>query len=122
MRTLAHTVGKPPKKDIAVVLTDWKGRTVYLDKQTWRDHIGRLHFDELLKVETLKENFSQPFEVRENRAAGSENAIYDIKCGHKDFLVVAIKVRKLWGARVISTYYASDIADLPTGKVIWKRP
>lgn len=115
-------MGRPPRKEIAVEFTDWKGRTVYLDKQTWRDHIGRLHFDELLKLETLKANFSKPIEVRENKAAQSENAIYNIQCGLKNFLVVAVKVRKFWGARVISTFYASDSADLPKGKVIWKCP
>ena len=114
-------MGKPPKKDIALELRDWNGRAVYLDKQTWRDHIGRLHFDEMFLIETLKASFSFPLEVRENRAARSENAIYDIKCGNKDFLVVAVKVRKFWEARVISIYYAADASNLPKGKVIWKR-
>jgi hypothetical protein len=81
-----------------------------------------LHLEELFWIETLKANFSQPIEVRENRGAKSENAIYNIKCGPKDYLVVAIKVRKFWGARVISTFYGSDKDRLPQGKVIWKRP
>jgi len=113
-------VGKPPRKKIALTFIDWNGRSVYLDKDTFRDHVGRLHFDELLLTETLKRIFSTPIEVRANRNAKSENAIYEVDCCGKEFMVVAIKVRLLWGARVISTYYCSDRDRLPTGEVMWK--
>jgi hypothetical protein len=113
-------VGKPPRKKIALTLTDWKGRSVYLDKDTFRDHIGRLHIDEALLTETLRSVFSAPIEVRENRNAKSENAIYKVDCCGKEYMVVAIKVRHFWDARVISTYYCSERSRLPQGRVIWK--
>jgi hypothetical protein len=113
-------VGKPPRKKIALALTDWKGRSVYLDKDTVRDHIALFHIEELLLAETLRSMFSTPFEVRENRNARSENAIYRVDCCGKEYMVVAIKVRPVWNARVISTYYCSERSRLPHGRVIWK--
>jgi hypothetical protein len=115
-------VKKPPKNQIAAYFKDWLGRDVYLDKGTARDHVARLHIDALFLMETLKSQFANPLEVRLNALAKTENAVYEIPCGGHGHIVVAIKKRPLWEARLISSYFGCSVERLPKGKVIWKRP
>jgi hypothetical protein len=91
-------VGRPPKSQIAERFIDWHGREVFLDKETLRDHIRLFHVEELLVIQQLKAKFKSPREVRENRSAGTEVAIYDIACNGKAHLVVAIEKRFPWNA------------------------
>ena len=54
---------------------------MFLLKSTLKYHIAAFHYDEVLVVDELKRKLSSPRIVIENRAAGSENAIYDIAVG-----------------------------------------
>jgi hypothetical protein len=115
-------VGKPPKIKIAERFVDWNGQEVHLDRDTIHDHIALFHVEQLLLIQQLKPMFSNPVEVRENRAAKSVVAVYDIPSGTDAFLAVSIKKRFMWKTRLISSIYPCSPPRMPTGKVIWKRP
>jgi hypothetical protein len=115
------TVMRPSKSDIVFSGRDWRGREVVLLKNTLKRHIGYLHFDELLVADTLKSRLSEPLRVIENRAAGSEQAIYDIEVSGHPYLQVNIKYGRTYRGRTVNlivTFYGVDA--FPPGRVIWQ--
>lgn len=95
------------------------GREVLLLKDTLKYHVATFHFEEVLVVEQLKRAFPSPRIVIENRAADSENAIYDIPVGGHQCLLVAIKYRGWPKKRIIVTFHGMSWEDRPRGRVLW---
>ena len=100
-------------------MRDWKGREVLLLKSTLKYHVASFHYDEVLVVDQLKRALHSPRIVIENRAAGSENAIYDIPVGGHPCLLVAIKDRGWMQKRIIVTFHGMKWEDRPKGRVLW---
>jgi hypothetical protein len=112
---------KPPKKDVAAIWRDWKGRDVYLLKQTLREHVTSFHFEESFLLEQLKRIFHEPLYVCWNPGAETENAVYDLPCSGKRWMVVAIRKRQQLSFKsfwIVSTIYAVNEERLP--KQHWK--
>jgi len=121
------------QQDIAFQGKDWKGRDVFCDKNTIKNHVARLHPDAALAVDRVKADLADPHYVVECRGAESENAIYSLTVGDHPWVVVAIKsvwvVRKKLGVpkhvRVVSTFYPCTQDDLKKelskGKLILKK-
>ena len=107
------------KREIAFCVKDWAGRDIYLLKSTIKNHVARFHYDELLIVERLKEAFSNPLVVIENKGAISEQAIYEISVGGHPFLQVNIKDRGWLKKTLIVSFYGVD--EIPKGRELWKR-
>ena len=120
-------------KDIAFQCKDWKGRDVFCDIATVKNHVARLHPEAALAVDRLKACFANPHCVVECRGADSENAIYSLAVGDHPWVLVAIK--SVWVARskiglpkrvrIISTWYSfpedSLQPQMTKGKIIFKK-
>jgi hypothetical protein len=87
-------------------------------RSTLHNHIARFHFEEVLVIEALKREFSNPRVVHENVGAQSEQAVYDIPVGGHPYLQVNTKGRWL-KPRIIVTFYGVD--TMPKGRELWKR-
>jgi hypothetical protein len=109
------------KEPVLFTAKDWNGKDVVLYKSVFQAHIARLHFDAALFTETVKTNLANPIRVIENRAAGSECAIYNIPIGNDPLLVVSIKKGGWFKDRGIATFYGSDESRCPKGKQIWPK-
>jgi len=120
------------QKDIAFQCKDWKGRDVFCDRTTAKNHVARYHIDAALAVDRLKLSLPSPQYVVECRGAESENAIYSLAVGDHPWLLVAIK--PVWVARsklkvakvrIISTWYSFPeemlAKELAKGRIILKR-
>jgi hypothetical protein len=117
---------KPPKKDIAAIWKDWRGRDVYLLKSILRYHVTTYHIEETFVLEQLKAIFHQPVFVARNKNAGSDNAVYDLPCDGKPWMLVAVSYGMPF-VHVCSlrTMYAVNNNELPnpSWKVVFgKRP
>lgn len=88
-------------------------------KSTLRNHVGRFHLDELFVLGSLKKLLANPAVVVENRAAKSEQAIYEIPVGGHPYLQVNIKYRGWLKGCLIVTLYGVDA--IPQGKQLWKQ-
>lgn len=88
-------------------------------KATLKQHVARLHVDEVLIVDTLRRNFATPRVVIENKGARSEQAIYDIPVGGHPCLLVAIKYRGWLRTHLIVTFYGIEETQIPQGRVLW---
>jgi hypothetical protein len=66
----------------------------------------------------MSEIFYRPKYVVWNPGAETENAVYDLPCSGKRWMVVAIRTRRLMPCRIVSTIYAVDESRLPDAK--WK--
>jgi len=107
------------KREIAFRVKDWNGKDVCLLRSTIKNHVARLHYDEVLVIERLKEAFPNPLVVIGNPGAISEQAIYEIAVGGHPYLQVNIKDRGWLKKRLIVTFYGVD--EIPKGRVLWKR-
>jgi len=107
------------KRDVAFSAKDRNGREVFLLKSTIKNHVARFHFDEVLLVDSIKRELSNPIAVIENPGAKSEQAIYDIPSGGHKYLQVNVKRRWLLGKDLIVTFYGVD--EIPKGRNLWKR-
>jgi hypothetical protein len=108
-----HGLRKLYPKDVAFQCKDWKGRDIFCDRVTARNHVARYHLDAALAVDRLKANLASPHFVVECRGADSENGIYSLVVGDHPWLLVAIKLvwvarsrMKVSRVRVISTWYS----------------
>jgi len=100
-------------------MKDWNGREVFLLKSTIRNHIARFHTEELLFMESIKSQFSNPLTVIYNPGAISEQAIYDIQVASRSYLQVNVKRKKWFGKDLIVSFYGID--TIPEGRQIWKQ-
>ena len=85
------------------------------------DHILRFHFDSAFVVDALKQNFHQPICVIENVGHGTSNAIYSIRTGEHEWLLVAIKFQGIANMlagkpNFIKTFYG--VSELPKGRLL----
>lgn len=119
-------------KDVAFQCKDWKGRDVFCDVNTVKNHVARLHPDAALAVDRIKLVFPSPDYVVECRSAKSENAIYAVAIGDHPWVVVAIKT--VWvmrskmrpaQVRLISTWHDFPEEELQTqltkGRIILRK-
>jgi hypothetical protein len=109
---------KPPKKDVAGIWKDWKGKDVYLLKETLRQHVTSFHLEESFILEQVKSIFHEPVYVAWNPGAKSENAVFDLPCSGKRWMLVAVRRHWVMPFRVISTLFAVNEDRLP--KNHWK--
>jgi hypothetical protein len=114
-------------KEIVFQTKDWLGRDVFLDKQTYNNHIARLHLEAALAVDRIKTELSRPTYVVYCKAAKSENAILAVPVGDHPWVIVAITTKWITGTlskmRVISTWYSIPndelVLELDKGPIIW---